>query len=265
MSEPSQSAPGRAALSVADPEIASLIAREERREADKLRLIASENYASRAVLEASASCLTNKYSEGYPHKRYYEGQQIIDEVEELAKSRLRALFGKPLADPAQLHVNVQPYSGLAGQPRRLPTRSSSRRRDGDGPRPRRMAATSRTATRSAFHRPKFFNSVHNTGVLRGSTEPHRSTTRCDASRASTSPKLIWSPAPPRTHASLDFAAFRSKSPTRSAAILAADIAHISGLVAAGLHPSPVGVADVVTSTTHKTLRGPRGGMIICQA
>ncbi|MBK8937188.1 MAG: serine hydroxymethyltransferase [Polyangiaceae bacterium] len=256
MSEPSQSAPGRAALSVADPEIASLIAREERREADKLRLIASENYASRAVLEASASCLTNKYSEGYPHKRYYEGQQIIDEVEELAKSRLRALFGKPLADPAQLHVNVQPYSG---SPANLAVYLAFVK-PGETVMGLGLAAGGHlTHGHTVSITGKFFHSVPY-GVRK---EDHRIDLE-EARRLAREhrPKLIWcgTTAYPRT---LDFAAFRSIA-DEVGAILAADIAHISGLVAAGLHPSPVGVADVVTSTTHKTLRGPRGGMIFCK-
>src|SRR5271155_4647691 len=101
-------------LTEADPEIARLIAEENRREHESMRLIASENYTSRAVMEAAGSCLTNKYSEGYPHKRYYEGQQVIDQVEELAKARVAKLFsawpGAPIAE-GDLHVNVQPYSG----------------------------------------------------------------------------------------------------------------------------------------------------------
>src|SRR3954449_3980488 len=99
-------------LTEADPEIAKLIAEENVREHDTMRLIASENYASRAVMEATGSCLTNKYSEGYARKRYYEGQQVIDQVEELAIARLRALFGKNApGGEAEVHVNVQPYSG----------------------------------------------------------------------------------------------------------------------------------------------------------
>src|SRR4051794_14402380 len=97
-------------LSVADPEIAKLIDDENKREHESMRLIASENYASRAVMEATGSCLTNKYSEGYPHKRYYEGQAVIDQVEELAINRLKKLFGTP-GTVDDLHVNVQPYSG----------------------------------------------------------------------------------------------------------------------------------------------------------
>ena len=98
-------------LAARDPELAELIARENLREHESLRLIASENYASRAVIEATGSCLTNKYSEGYPGKRYYEGQEVIDQVEELAISRLTTLFGRTAVDATGLHVNVQPYSG----------------------------------------------------------------------------------------------------------------------------------------------------------
>src|SRR5271170_334424 len=99
-------------LSVSDPQIAKLIDDENRREHESMRLIASENYASRAVMEATGSCLTNKYSEGYPHKRYYEGQAVIDQVEELAIARLTKLFGATATGPADdIHVNVQPYSG----------------------------------------------------------------------------------------------------------------------------------------------------------
>src|SRR5215467_7167766 len=100
-------------LAQTDPEIAKLIADENRREHESMRLIASENYASRAVMEATGSCLTNKYSEGYPKKRYYEGQQVIDQVEELARTRVAKLFAATAAEPAgaEFHVNVQPYSG----------------------------------------------------------------------------------------------------------------------------------------------------------
>jgi len=238
------------ALAAVDPEIADLIAKEERREADTIRLIASENYASRAVLEASGSVLTNKYSEGYPGKRYYEGQQQIDVVEELARTRVQKLFGAE-------HVNVQPYSG---SPANLAVY---------------LAFVKPGETIMGLGLPsgghlthgwnvsitgKFWNSVaygvrandHRIDMdqVRELAKQHR-------------PKLLWcgTTAYPRT---LDFAAFRSIA-DEVGAILAADIAHIAGLVAGGAHPSPVGIADVVTSTTHKTFRGPRGGMILCKA
>jgi glycine hydroxymethyltransferase len=247
---------GRVALAEADPEIAALIKEEDRNEAQTLRLIASENYASRAVMEACGSVLTNKYSEGYPHKRYYEGQAVVDQVEELAQSRIRALFGKHLADPSELHVNVQPYSG----------------------------SPANVAVYLAFAKP--LETIMGLGLPAGGHLTHgwsvsitgkhwksvaygvRETDHridMDQVRALAKehqPKLIWcgTTAYPRT---IDFAAFRSIA-DEVGAILAADIAHISGLVAAGAHPTPVGIADVVTSTTHKTLRGPRGGMILCK-
>ncbi|NUP14057.1 MAG: serine hydroxymethyltransferase [Polyangiaceae bacterium] len=251
-----KNATGRSPLAEVDPEIASLIKNEERREAEKIRLIASENYASRAVLEASGSCLTNKYSEGYPHKRYYEGQQYIDEVEELAKSRLQALFGKPLSDPKQLHVNVQPYSG---SPANLAVYLAFVKPGEPVMGLGLPAGGHLTHGHTVSITGKFFQSIpysvrrddHRIDLdeVRKLAKEHR-------------PKLIWcgTTAYPRT---LDFPAFRSIA-DEVGAILAADIAHISGLVAAGLHPSPVGIADVITSTTHKTLRGPRGGMILCK-
>jgi len=248
---------GRAPLAETDSEIYSLIQQEERREADKLRLIASENYASRAVLEASGSCLTNKYSEGYAEKRYYEGQQIIDQVEQLAKSRIAKLFGGHLPDPASLHVNVQPYSG---SPANLAVYLAFVK-PGETVMGLGLAAGGHlTHGHAVSITGKFFKSVPY-GVGK---EDHR--IDLDEVRKLAlehKPKLIWAgtTAYPRT---LDFAAFRSIA-DEVGAILAADIAHIAGLVAAGLHPSPVGIADVVTSTTHKTLRGPRGGMFMCKA
>ncbi|HEY6724585.1 MAG TPA: serine hydroxymethyltransferase [Polyangiaceae bacterium] len=237
-------------LNEVDPKLAALIRAEETREADKLRLIASENYVSRAVLEATGSVLTNKYSEGYPEKRYYEGQQIIDQVELLAIERLKALFG---AD----HVNVQPYSGspanlavylafcAAGDPvvgLALP------------------AGGHLTHGWNVSITGKYFQS-RGYGVRK---DDHR--IDFDEVRAIVrehKPKILWcgTTAYPRV---LEFAKFR-EIVDEVGAILCADIAHIAGLVAGGVHPSPIGIADVVTSTTHKTLRGPRGGIIMCKA
>jgi glycine hydroxymethyltransferase len=246
-------------LSSVDPEIARLIEAENRREHESLRLIASENYASHAVMAATGSCLTNKYSEGYAKKRYYEGQEVIDQVEELAIARLKKLFTATAGDPAgaaDLHVNVQPYSGSpanlavylafcnAGDPIMglgLP------------------AGGHLTHGHSVSITGKYFKSVPY-GV-------HRETHRIDLDEVRKlakehRPKLLWcgTTAYPRT---LDFKAFREIA-DEVGAILAADIAHISGLVAAGVHPSPIGIADVVTSTTHKSFRGPRGAMIFCK-
>lgn len=244
------SQPVEPSLSVVDPEIARLITAEERREQDKFRLIASENYASRAVLEASGSLLTNKYSEGYCGKRYYEGQEIIDQVEQLACERVKALFGAE-------HVNVQPYSG----------------------------SPANLAVYLAFCEPH--DPIVGMGLPFGGHLTHghsvsitgryfrsfpyglrQSDHRIDFDQVASlvrehKPKLLWCghSAYPRV---LDFAKFRGLA-DEVGALLVADIAHISGLVVAGEHPSPVGIADVVTTTTHKTFRGPRGGMILCKA
>jgi len=240
-------------LAHADPEIAKLIDEENRREHETMRLIASENYASRAVMEATGSCLTNKYSEGYARKRYYEGQQVIDQVEELAIARIKALFAKGRDD---IHVNVQPYSG---SPANLAVYLAFCQ-PGDVVMGLGLPAGGHlTHGHTVSITGRYFKSVPY-GVRR---EDHR--IDMDEVRALAKehrPKLLWAgtTAYPRA---LDFAAFRSIA-DEVGAVLAADIAHISGLVAAGVHPSPIGVADVVTSTTHKTLRGPRGGMILCK-
>jgi glycine hydroxymethyltransferase len=237
-------------LSGVDPEIAALIAQEESYEASTLRLIASENYVSRAVLEASGSVLANKYSEGYPGKRYYEGQRQVDAVEELAQARIKALFGAE-------HVNVQPYSG---SPANLAVY---------------LAFVKPGETIMGLGLPSGGHLTHGWNVsITGKfwhSVPYgvrQSDQRIDLDQVRKlalehRPKLLWcgTTAYPRT---LDFPAFRAIA-DECGAILAADIAHISGLVAAGVHPSPVGIADVVTSTTHKTFRGPRGGMILCKS
>ncbi len=246
-------------LAQVDPEIKKLIGEENERERDTVRLIASENYASRAVMQATGSVLTNKYSEGYPGKRYYEGQQVIDQVERLAIERVRALFSKyahKTEPDEEIHVNVQPYSG---SPANLAVYLAFCQ-PGDtimglglpfGGHLTHGHAVSITG--------KYFKSVPY-GVRKEDCRIDMDEVRKLAREHK--PKLLWAgtTAYPRT---LDFAAFRSIA-DEVGAILAADIAHISGLVATGLHPSPVGLADVVTSTTHKTFRGPRGGMILCQ-
>jgi glycine hydroxymethyltransferase len=240
-------------LAQADPEIAKLIDEENRREHETMRLIASENYASRAVMEATGSCLTNKYSEGYARKRYYEGQQVIDQVEELAIARLRKLFANGRDD---VHVNVQPYSG---SPANLAVYLAFCQ-PGDVVMGLGLPAGGHlTHGHSVSITGKYFKSVPY-GVRRDDHRIDMDEVRALAKEHR--PKLLWvgTTAYPRT---LDFAAFRAVA-DEVGAILAADIAHISGLVAAGVHPSPIGIADVVTSTTHKTLRGPRGGMIFCK-
>lgn len=244
-------------LAQIDPEISKLIEEENRREDESMRLIASENYASRAVMEATGSCLTNKYSEGYAKKRYYEGQAVIDQVEELAMNRLRALFSKTATGSADdIHVNVQPYSG---SPANLAVYLAFLQ-PGDVVMGLGLPAGGHlTHGHTVSITGKYFKSVPY-GVRR---EDHR--IDMDEVRKLAKehkPKLIWAgtTAYPRT---LDFPAFRSIA-DEVGAILAADIAHIAGLVCTGVHPSPIGIADVVTSTTHKTFRGPRGGMIFCK-
>jgi glycine hydroxymethyltransferase len=246
-------------LAERDPDIAKLIADENRREHASLRLIASENYASRAVIEATGSCLTNKYSEGYPHKRYYEGQQVIDQVEELAKARVGKLFslrpGVPIAE-GDLHVNVQPYSG---SPANLAVYLAFCK-PGDTIMGLALPAGGHlTHGWTVSITGKFFKSVPY-GVRKEDCRIDMDQVRALAKEHQ--PKLLWAgtTAYART---LDFPAFRSIA-DEVGAIFAADIAHIAGLVATGVHPSPIGIADVVTSTTHKTFRGPRGGMILCK-
>ena len=237
-------------LTQVDPEIASLIQKEEQRQLDVIRLIASENYASRAVTEAAASVLNNKYSEGYPGKRYYQGQANIDAIESLCIERIKKLFGVE-------HANVQPYSG---SPANLAVHYAFLR-PGD-----KTVGLGLPAGGHLTHGWKVsitgdFFSAQQYGVRESD---HRIDMDQVAALAKEhKPKLIWcgTTAYPRT---IDFAAF-AQIARDVGAILAADIAHISGLVAGGAHPSPVGFADIITSTTHKTLRGPRGGMILTTA
>ncbi|HEY8090710.1 MAG TPA: serine hydroxymethyltransferase [Polyangiaceae bacterium] len=236
-------------LAESDPQVAHLVAEENRLEHEKVRLIASENYASRAVMEATGSVLTNKYSEGYAHKRYYEGQQVVDQVEELAIARLTALFGAE-------HVNVQPYSG---SPANLAVYLAFCQA-GDTVMGLALPAGGHlTHGHGVSITGKYFKSVQY-GVKKDDHRIDLDQVR-ELARANR-PKVIWcgTTAYPRT---LDFPAFRAIA-DEVGAILVADIAHIAGLVCGGAHPSPVGIADVVTSTTHKTFRGPRGGMIFCK-
>jgi glycine hydroxymethyltransferase len=247
------------ALAESDPTVARLLADESRLEHEKVRLIASENYASRAVMEATGSVLTNKYSEGYAHKRYYEGQQVIDRVEELAIDRLKTLFGSTAragVTPDDIHVNVQPYSG---SPANLAVYFAFCV-PGDTIMGLSLPAGGHlTHGHSVSITGKYFKSVQY-GVRKDDHLIDLDQVR-DLARAHR-PKLLWcgTTAYPRT---VDFGAFRSIA-DEVGAVLVADMAHIAGLVCGGAHPSPIGVADVVTSTTHKTFRGPRGGMIFCQ-
>ena len=233
-----------------DPEIAELITAEEKRQRDSIRLIASENYVSGAVLAATGSVLTNKYSEGYPGKRYYEGQKYIDKVEQLCIDRAKALFGVD-------HANPQPYSG---SPANLAVYFAFLK-PGDTVMGMGLPAGGHlTHGWNVSITGSYFRSVQY-GVRRDTHRIDMDEVRELARKEK--PKLMYcgGTAIPRT---IDFAAF-GEIAKEVGALLVADIAHIAGLVAAGAHPSPVAVADVVSTTTHKTLRGPRGGMLMCKA
>jgi len=240
----------RTSLKSTDPEIAELIAREEARQDRCIRLIPSENYASRAVMEATGSVLTNKYSEGYPGKRYYEGQQLIDPIESLAVERAKSLFGVE-------HANVQPYSGSpANQAVYL-----ALLQPGDT-----VMGLSLPFGGHLTHgwKVNFSGITYRAVQYEVDSEAHRiDLNRVRELALKERPKLIFTggTAYPRFW---DFEGFASIA-REVGAVLVADIAHIAGLIAGGAHPSPVPHAPIVTSTTHKTLRGPRGGMILSTA
>ena len=230
-----------------DPAVAALIDEERARQALKIRLIPSENYVSRAVLEATGSELTNKYSEGYPGRRYYEGQQIVDQVESLAIDRAKSLFGVE-------HANVQPYSG---SPANLAVYAAFCQ-PGDTIMGMALPAGGHlTHGWGVSVTGKWFRPVRY-GVRRDTGRVDMDEVRDLARRER--PKLIFcgGTAIPRT---IDFPGFAQVA-DEVGAVLVADIAHIAGLIAGGAHPSPVGHAPVITTTTHKTLRGPRGAMIL---
>jgi glycine hydroxymethyltransferase len=240
-----------------DPEVARLIGEEYDRQVGTLQLIASENFTSPAVLAATGSVLTNKYSEGYPGARYYGGNRVIDEVEELARERAKSLFG---AD----HANVQPHSGananLAVYQALLEPGDTvlAMRLDHGG----HLTHGSPASITSKIWR---FVSY---GVTPASDDPEGPGEVIDFDQVrdrakSEQPKLIvaGSTAYART---IEAEPFRQIA-DEVGALLMFDAAHPAGLIAGGAHPSPVGIADVVTFTTHKTLRGPRGGAIICQS
>ena len=233
-----------------DPAIAQLIIDEEQRQRDSVRLIASENYVSGAVLAATGSVLTNKYSEGYPGKRYYEGQKYIDQIEQLCIDRAKALFG---AD----HANVQPYSG---SPANLAVYFAFCK-PGDTIMGMGLPAGGHlTHGWNVSITGAYFKSVQY-GVRKDTHRVDLDEVRELARKER--PKLIFcgGTAIPRT---IEFPAF-AEIAREVGAKLVADIAHIAGLIAGGAHPSPVALADVVSTTTHKTLRGPRGGMLMCKA
>src|SRR3954464_11215219 len=234
------------ALREIDPDIHTLVVEEERRQREKVRLIPSENYTSAAVLEACGTVLQNKYSEGYPQKRYYEGQQYIDQIEQLAIDRAKSLFGVD-------HVNVQPYSG---SPANLAVYLAFCQ-PGDTIMGMGLPAGGHlTHGWSVSITGKYFRSVAY-GVKKETGRVDLDEVRALAKKEM--PKLLWcgGTAIPRT---IEFAAFADIA-KEVGAILVADIAHIAGLVAGGAHPSPVAHADIISTTKRKTLRGPRGGIL----
>ena len=237
------------ALLQGDPEIAGLINKELERQQSHLELIASENFASPAVMAAQGSVLTNKYAEGLPHRRYYGGCEHVDAIEELAIERAKQLFGAAWA-------NVQPHSGAQANFAVF----LALLKPGDTIMGMDLSHGGHLTHGSPVNvSGKWFKAVHY-GV-----DPDSQQLNLDAIRRLAlehKPKLIVCgySAYPRT---IDFAAFRAIADEVGAYLLA-DMAHIAGLVAAGVHPSPVQHCDVVTTTTHKTLRGPRGGLILCR-
>jgi glycine hydroxymethyltransferase len=237
-------------LAAQDPELYAAIADEERRQRDNLELIASENYASQAVREATASVMTNKYAEGYPGKRYYGGCEFVDVAETLALERLKKLFGAE-------HANVQPHAGAQANMAAM------------------MAVLQPGDTLLGMSLAHGGHLTHGTKVSYSGKlyqavayGVHRDSERIDYEQVRAlarehKPKLIVAGASayPRT---MDYGPFREIA-DEVGAVLMVDMAHIAGLVATGLHPSPVPLAQLVTSTTHKTLRGPRGGLILTTA
>jgi glycine hydroxymethyltransferase len=247
---PQSTQPGRcSALEYTDPEVYAIIAGEQRRQSSKVHLIASENFVSQAVLEATGSVLTQKYAEGLPGKRYYNGCEWVDQVERLAIERAKQLFG---AD----HANVQPHSG--SQANQAIYFASVQ--PGDVILAMNLAEGGHLTHGSAvnfsgqLYRFVHYGVDHDTGRLdydavAALARAHR-------------PKLIVAGATayPRI---IDFARFRAIADEVDA-LLMADMAHIAGLIAGGVHPSPVPHADFVGSSSHKTLRGPRGGLVLCK-
>src|ERR1700737_1039057 len=237
-------------LASQDPEVYAAIENEERRQRDNLELIASENYASRAVREAMASVMTNKYAEGYPGRRYYGGCEFVDVAETLAIERLKTLFG---AD----HANVQPHAGAQANMAVL----MAVLQPGDT-----ILGMSLAHGGHLTHGTKvsFSGKLYN-AVAYGVRKDTELIDFDDVRRLGREhrPKLIIAGASayPRT---MEYAPFREIADEIGAAFMV-DMAHIAGLVATGLHPSPIPFAQIVTSTTHKTLRGPRGGLILTPA
>ncbi len=232
-----------------DPEISAAILGEQRREEDYIELIASENYVSPCVLEAQGSVLTNKYAEGYPHKRYYGGCEFVDVVEQLAIDRAKQLFGAA-------YVNVQPHSGSQANAAALMALLNP----GDTILGMNLAHGGHLTHGSTVNfSGKLYHAVQygtdkDTGLIDYVEVERLALEHC--------PKLIIAGFSAYSRM-VDWERFRAIA-DKAGAYLMVDMAHVAGLVAAGLYPSPVQIADVTTTTTHKTLRGPRGGLILAR-
>ncbi len=236
-------------LAQVDPDIARLVHEETERQEEGLELIASENFVSPAVMEAVGSTLTNKYAEGYPGRRYYGGCEVVDKVEELAIARAKQLFG---ADA----VNVQPHSGSQANMGAY----MALVKPGDT----LLALDLNSGGHLTHGSPvnfsgKLYNVVHY-GLTKDTETLDYAQAAALAKEHKPKVVVVGASAYSRT---IDFAKFREIADSVGAAVVV-DMAHIAGLVAAGLHPNPVPLAEFVTSTTHKTLRGPRGGLILCR-
>ncbi len=237
-------------LTSADPDIANVLRNELQRQQDGLELIASENFVSQAVLEAVGSVLTNKYAEGYPGKRYYGGCEYVDVAEQLAIDRAKALFG---AD----HANVQPHSGAQANM----TVYLAMLKPGDTILGMNLAHGGHLT----HGHPLNFSGKYFTIVPYGVRQDDERIDYDEMERLAKAhrPKMIVAGASAYAR-TIDYARIRAIA-TEVGALVMTDMAHIAGLVAAGLHPNPVPHSDFVTTTTHKTLRGPRGGLILCRA
>jgi glycine hydroxymethyltransferase len=234
-------------LSDVDPEIAKVLLDETRRQEEGLELIASENFVSPAVMEAAGSVLTNKYAEGYPGKRYYGGCEVVDVAENLAISRAKELFGSD-------YVNVQPHSGSQANMGAY----MALMKPGDTMLSLDLNSGGHLTHGAAFNfSGKLYKVVHY-GLTRDTETIDYAQAAALAKEHKPRVIVVGASAYPRT---IDFAKFREIADSVGAAMMV-DMAHIAGLVAAGVHPSPVPMADIVTSTTHKTLRGPRGGLVL---
>ena len=237
------------ALSQSDPEAFDLVRDEERRQSDKIVLIASENHTSRAVMEATGSVLTDKYAEGYPGRRYYGGVEVVDRAEDLARSRATELFGSE-------HVNVQPHAGAMANMAAY----AAVIKPGDKVLAMSLSHGGHLTHGATFNFSGKLYQFDWYGVDEKTSELDYDAIALQAELFI--PALLVAGASAYSRI-IDFERLRAIADSVGALFMV-DMAHIAGLVAAGVHPSPVPYADVVTSTTHKTLRGPRGGLVLCK-